>query len=703
MRIKDRLAFIALAAFLLLLPVSGLTDKEIKISREDMQIIARVTANILGREHYRQQELDDEMSGRLFHFFFKRNDPQKIFFTKDDISSFRAESQKLDDQLLAGEIDFAFRVFGLLKKRIEKYEEFVKGEIEKDMDFTVDEEYELDRADSDWPENEKAQLELWRKKVKNDILAMRLISRTAKELGDNGEDGEKYRHLWELANPEKRLLKNIDNLKNIILNKTDLEILEIYLNSLTNIYDPHSAYMRPRTVEDFNISMRLSLVGIGAILTISDNGMTKIVKIIPGGPADINGRLRPEDRIIAVAQGDEDPVDVVDMPLDKVVNLIRGKKGTVVRLTVLQGSKGLASVPKVISIKRDTVKLTEQESKGTVKTLPNGFKLGVLDIPSFYLDFAAILKGDSDYKSSTRDVKKILEEFKQENVQGILIDLRSNSGGSLLEAIALSGLFIEDGPIVQVGLPDGEREIKTDPDSGISYSGPLVVLVNKFSASAAEIFAGAMKDYNRAVIVGDKHTHGKGTVQTIYNLDDVLRHYGVKAPAGSVKVTSAVYYRINGDSTQLRGVSPHIEFPSFYSNIRKVGEKHLDYALPWDKLEAAGHEDFGNVEKYVPELRTRFETRINSNEKFMKLNENIEVFNSLMNRKKVSLNEEKRWERIKSERAKEQEILKQVKTLINGSEDNKNRDEAFQDIYLKESLGILSDLIKLQAGDSPEK
>jgi carboxyl-terminal processing protease len=677
----------------------------------DQGTVARITANIFSKEHYRQHFLDNVISSQFFDEYFKTLDPAKLYFTREDIRAFEKYRTKLDNMLLDGDVAFAFEAYNrLLEKAGEcqiMAEEIIKGK----MDFSADETYTMDRTKAQWPADLKEQKELWRLRIKNEIVSFRLMERAAKEsaeeqknkAGTNGEKkGSPPVQKWDRGTPEDRVMKRISNNLKYLKENEAIDVLELYLTALANIYDPHSGYMSPRTVDDFNIQMRLSLVGVGATLTMED-GYTKIVNIVPGGPADIDGRLKPEDRIIAVTQETGDTVDVIDMPLSKVVNMIRGKKYTTVKLTILKGDKGVHAIPEIIAIKRDTVKLTEQEAKGEIRKVKKEDgterKIGVLTLPMFYFDFDGASSGKENYKSSTNDVKKILADFNREKVDGVLLDLRSNGGGSLFEAISLTGLFIKKGPVVQVRNQNGSVEIKNDPDKNICYDGPMVVLVNRLSASATEILAGAIQDYGRGVIIGDEHTHGKGTVQTILDLDTFLRHYGLKTPSGSVKITTAKFYRINGESTQNKGVHPDIVFPSF-TDTMDIGEEYLDHSLQWDTIKPVKYEAFSDTGKSVPELSEKSEKRRLSDNEFKILATNIERFRKMRENKTVTLNEAKRWDLYKEEKkiSEQQYSIMKLEGPLRDDEDEPVKDKPKKpgkDIFLDESSKILGDYIDL--------
>ena len=708
-RIKSFYLFLKITAFSAAVFVMAASGHALEPDK-DQGTVARITANIFSREHYRQHFLDKEISGQLFDEYFKTLDPAKLYLTREDINVFGKYRTELGRMLLDGDTTFAFEAYGYLLGKAEECRNMAEEIIKGKMDFSTDETYTIDRTKAPWPADSKEQKELWRLKIKNDIVSFRLMDRAAKESAEEQKnkteaDGRKKEtsliQKWDKGTPEERVMRRINNNLKYLKENEAIDVLELYLTAFANVYDPHSGYMSPRTVDDFNIQMRLSLVGIGATLT-SEDGYTKIINIVPGGPADIDGRLKPEDRIIAVAQENGETVDVIDMPLTKVVNMIRGKKNTIVKLTVMKGDKGIHAIPEIIAIKRDTVKLTEQEAKSEIRKFKTEDgterKIGVLTLPSFYLDFEGASSGKENFKSSTNDVKKILADFNREKIDGLLLDLRSNGGGSLFEAISLTGLFIKRGPVVQVRNQNGSIEIKNDPDKNICYDGPMVVLVNRLSASAAEIFAGAIQDYGRGIIIGDVHTHGKGTVQTIFDLDVFLRHYGVKSPSGSVKITTSKFYRINGESTQNRGVRPDIVFPSF-TDAMEIGEEYLEHALPWDTINPVKYEAFSDTGKSVPALNEKSEKRRLSENEFKILAANIERFRKMRENKTVTLNEEKRWNLYKEEKKISEQQYSIMKLEDQSPDENvSGKDKSKKsgkDIFLEESSRILGDYIAL--------
>jgi carboxyl-terminal processing protease len=726
-RVKSFLLIISLCCF------SGVIQaKDYLFSEEELKVITKLAVNILVREHYLRQPLNDTVSKNLFDEYFKTLDPAKMYLTKADIEAFAPYRDKLDDQLLAGDHSFAILAYNAMAEKLSEFEDYAKKIVADGLDFSEDEEWNPDRADADWPADSAERMSLWKKKIKNDILIFRLMLKTDSGT-DKGKNG-KEKTLWMKAfKPEERALKRYASLNRYFKENEPIDQLELYLLALTNIYDPYTQYMSPRTVEDFNIQMSLSLEGIGATLS-QDDGYTKIVSLVPGGPAALSGALHPEDRIIAVAQGDGESVDVVDMPLSKVVGMIRGEKNTTVRLTVLEGSKGLAAIPVEISIRRDSIPLKDQEAKGEIlqksigseSGLERKIKIGVINLKSFYFDWEAAENGSKEIKSSTSDVRKILENFEKEKIDALILDLRGNGGGSLYEAISLTGLFIKEGPVVQVKTKDGNVDVKRDTDGKIFYSGPMLVLVNRLSASAAEILAGAIKDYGRGIIIGDSHTHGKGTVQTVFSLGEFLKYWGFNNESGSLKITNAKFYRINGASTQKKGVVPDLIFPSFADSM-EIGEEFAKHALDWDITEpvkysrwTSDHDSRTLIEK----LKRLSGERVAKDRDFAALSQKIEKYAELKKKTSVSLNEEKRFQsymdikNVLDEQAKlfnldgedtDKDLLDEQEEFVNleGEDlytigESADKVNLGRDVYMKEAVNVIYDMIN-NAGELMKK
>jgi carboxyl-terminal processing protease len=682
----------------------------------DLGIIARVTANIFSNQEYTKHPIDDALSQTLFEEYVDTLDPSKVFLTREDVAAFAENKKQLDDQLKRGDVKFAFQLYDCLLERLKQYRSFAKTEIKKGFDFTKDEYYVFDREKVERPSNAD-QKELWRKRLKNDLLSLRLADKAmmdaaAKKSGGNApgdtkktakdkkgvdassEDSgdEKFANLWRKS-PKERILKRLDTLITSLEKRRPVERLEFYLGTLGRVLDPHSTYFAPRTSEDFDINMKLSLVGIGAVLSQDDNGYTKIVSVIPGGPADKDGRLEKEDRIAAVGQDGGEPVDIVDMPLTDVVQMIRGKLGTRVDLYVLKGAKGIHGVPQVISLVRDKVTLKNQEAKGEIRKVKADGKvkkIGIIDVPSFYIDFHGAAMHKPDYKSVTRDVKRILERFAAEKVDGVIVDLRENGGGSLAESIKMTGLFIDSGPVVQVKNSYSKTpSVERDNDGKTYYSGPLLVLIDRLSASAAEIFAAAIQDYGRGIIVGDARTHGKGTVQTIFSLRDCLASYGLKMKPGQLKVTIAKFYRINGDSTQRHGVTPDIVLPDLTDAMDNLGEDNLKHALPWDSIEPSIYETFSNLKPLIPGLRGESEKRVAASPKFQEAKKLIARLKEINKREKISLNEAKRLKMMEEDKKVSDEQMAVFKRATSGNEGTKP-----DDIFIDEAVNIMIDMLK---------
>lgn len=710
MQQKKLIRFFMTAAVLFLvssavLPASGAAPKPDKYRQTpEMATISRAAAYLIANSHYNQQQINEQISEQLFDDYFKALDPTRMFFTAGDIKSFEPQKKELGSQIRTGNVQFAFDVFKLFIQRLEEYEKFTAAYLAEKPGLNTDEEFEVNRSKAPWAADRAALEDLWRKKIKNDLILLNLLELAKKEeakepaknkKSDSAKTAPKVK-LPPQKSPEERTLKRVEQFVQLYKNLEAVDILEFYLSSLTRIYDPHSEYMSPRTEEDFNIGMKLSLVGIGALLT-NEDGYTKIVKIIPGGPADVDGRLKAEDKIIAVAQENSDPVDILDMPVSKVVEHIRGKENTKVSLTILEAAKGAAAVPTVITLTREKVRLKESEASGKVHEVKqNGktLRIGVITLPSFYIDFDAAWRGDRNYKSSTRDVTNLIREFTAKApLDGLVMDLRSNGGGSLLEAVTLTGLFIKDGPVVQVKDIKG-RSVDEDNDGGkILYGGPLAVLTNRFSASATEIFAGAIKDHQRGIILGDSKTHGKGTVQRVIELEKYTAFLGAKVPVGSIKLTSAKFYRINGESTQLKGVTPDIIYPSF-SDTMDIGEEKLPHAMAWDTIQPLNYNVFDpGLSNLIPVLRERSERRIQNNPEFTMLKKDIEAFRKIRDRKNISLNLKKRWQEYLAEKKLHDEQEKLMRLDTDAAPDASKKE--IKDLYLDETLNVVADYISL--------
>ena len=571
----------------------------------------------LQTKHYAAVEIDDNFSSMAFDSYLDTLDGSNLYFLRDDIDELSVYRYTLDDSLKSGNVEPGFEIYNRYYQRVLERLIYAINRIENnipEMDFTIDEQIDIDREDAPYAMTVAELDEIWRLRIKNSVLSLRLTGDTNDEI-------------------QEKLAKRYRNQLSQILKTNDRDIFQTYLSTVAKAVDPHTAYFSPRDSENFNMGLSLSLQGIGAQLTTEDE-YTKIVELIKGGPAERGNELREGDRIIGIGQGvDGDIQDVVGMRLDDVVSQIRGEKGTVVRLNIIPADAVSESSATVVSITRDTVKLEDQSAKKEVIELSyNGenLKIGVIDLPTFYFDFEAAARGEEDFKSSTRDVKILLEDLKEEKVDAVVVDLRNNGGGSLSEANQLVVLFIETGATVQIrysGIRNGFTRPFGDNDPEVSYDGPLAVLVNRTSASASEIFAGAIQDYQRGIVLGGQ-TFGKGTVQEIIPMD-----------YGQVKLTRSKFYRISGASTQHRGVIPDIQFPDFYDAYEDIGESSLDGALPWDTVRPVEYRTYHSIQALIPELRTLHEDRAATSPDFIYLAGQIERTRALREREFLSLNE----------------------------------------------------------------
>jgi carboxyl-terminal processing protease len=661
--------------------------------------IAVTVATLLPRDHLSRHPVDDEISHRTLKLFLKNLDPLKVYFYQADVDAFTQRQSDLDDMVKRGDISFGVTVFQTFLARIDEKLKLVDELLATPQDFTMDEEMITDGDHAQYARTIEEMRDKWRKRIKYDLLVLKAEAKAPKKKDHHGaakpqdlntpeENAPKEFDLKEAVDKLSRRYHNFDKR----MHQTDSdELLEMYLTAMTSAYDPHTNYMSPSTLENFDIQMRLNLEGIGAELQAED-GYTIVKKIVPGGAADKQGKLKAEDKITGVGQGKDGPFeDVVDMKLQDVVKLIRGKRGTVVRLKVVAPDD---PQPKVVAITRETIQLKDKEAQAQVFPAgqkPNGqpYKLGVIKLPSFYMDMSGARLGMSDYKSTTRDVRRILERFNADGVDAMILDLRFNGGGSLQEAISLTGLFIDEGPVVQVKDADGQVQAYSDPEPGAAWKGPMVVLINKFSASASEILAGAIQDYHRGLIVGDRSTHGKGTVQSLMELGQQLFRLPNSPQMGALKITMSQFYRPDGDSTQKRGVLSDIELPSLTTHL-DVGEADLDYPVEFDKIAALRYQKFNEVDKSVCDrLNYLSEQRRQGSKDFAKVLKNINRYLGQKERKVVTLNEQKFMaEREELNADKEQQ--KQLEELNDSSDQGIKRD-----YYLDEAMAITLDYVKL--------
>jgi carboxyl-terminal processing protease len=622
--------------------------------------VAKLVCEMIESNHIGQKPIDDAVSARLVDEFIKSLDPQKLYFLQADIDRFNKFRTELDDLIKAGNLDFATSVFETYLTRLGERIEIAHKLIDRPQDFTVKEFIEIDAKDLPWSKTSEELTERWRKRIKYDLLLMKL------EKGADGLAKKKGRRPEEKAfgddstespvNSEeearKRLHKRYKNIRDTLSKTEPDEVVEMYLTALCMTFDPHSSYMSPRSLKDFQIQMGLKLEGIGAALK-SEDGYTIVAQIVPGGAAASDGRLKVNDKIIAVGNGNSEFVDVVEMKLTKVVDMIRGKSGTKVRLKVLAAA---TSDVKIYELTRQEVQLSNAEVKGEIldtSTRVKGSKgrIGIVHIPSFYRDFQGEENGDAEFKSTARDVRKVLHDFQTKGgVDAVVVDLRYNGGGALKEAIEVSGLFVGEGPVVQVKDQKGRAKVHSDDEPKAVFAGPLVVITNRLSASASEIFAGVIKDYNRGLIVGDRTTHGKGTVQSVMNVGARFLQLFKPQELGALKLTINQFYRVNGDSTQNLGVPSDVALPSLLDNM-DLGESFLENAMPFDHIAEVRHKRMSLVKPdMVSAIRESSRKRVQSSSDFQKTDKDIEKYLARKQRKTVSLNEEDlRKERVEEE------------------------------------------------------
>jgi len=673
--------------------------------------IASSVAKLLKLEHLSHRALDRETSERCLKLFLKSLDPWKVYFYQSDVDEFMQYKDGLCQAIDKGDVTFAYRVFRVFLQRVDERIQMVDKLLAMPHDFTVDEEMATDRDEVRYPRDPAEAFDRWRKRIKYDLLDLKASQREKQKDQAKEPDGAKEPETGagaappaqtDAATPEdedrearKKIARRYHSFAKRMHQYDDSELLEMYLNAFTRAFDPHSDYMSVKTQKNFDILMSLKLEGIGAELR-SEDGHTVVRRVVPGGAAAKDGRLKAEDKIVGVGQNAEgEMIDVVDMKLSDVVELIRGPRGTTVRLEVIPAA---GTERKIYTIVREKIELKDEEARGAVFEAgrkPDGapYRVGVIDLPSFYRDIEAEKRGDPNFRSATRDVRRILGDFQRQAVDAVILDLRFNGGGSLPEAISLSGLFLREGPIVQVKDSEGGVSPYVDRDPSVAWSGPLVVLTNKFSASASEIVAGAIQDYRRGLIVGDRATHGKGTVQSLMDLAPRLFGFTINAqPMGALKITMQQFYRPAGDSTQKRGVLADVELPSLTAHF-DAGEADLDYPVEFDRVNELPHADYGFVNDAVRErLRRLSAERVQHSEDFQKVIRNIARYKEQKMKKTVTLNEEKFLkERMELNADREEE-----KTVDQLTE--KREGQIKRDYYLDEAIAITVDYLELCRG-----
>ena len=687
--------FRTLKLLLVLLLLSSLPGVNAKTASDDVAPLApaaqlnaldRTIANLLSQHHYRQSKLDDRLSSLILNTYLDDLDANHAYFLASDIAAFEKYRSTLDDALQNGNLQPAYEIFNVYLQRLGERSERIQALLGQDFRFDSDETLNVDRKNAPWAKNAAELDEFWRKRLKHEMLTL-IVS---------GKEPAAAREL---------LRKRYENRLNQARQTSSEDVFQLYMNAVAQSFDPHTAYFSPRNTENFNIQMRLSLEGIGCVLRMEDEQVT-VVELVTGGPADLSQQIKANDRIVAVAQGEDGPwVDVVGWRLDDVVERIRGARGSVVRLKILPGKAGAAAAEKTVRLVRDTIKLDKQAAKSEIKTLRDSDgrerRIGVITIPAFYSDFEAARRGDPDYRSTTRDVRRLLGEL-HGKVDGLVLDLRGNGGGSLQEAIDLTGLFIAEGPVVQVKHTRGDVEVEKDSDPEQVYDGPLAVLVDHASASASEIFAGAIQDYGRGLVIGDP-TFGKGTVQTMIDLNRLTR---AAEPQGQLKLTIAKFYRVNGSSTQHRGVRPDIDIPSVFDS-EEIGESAQKNALPWDEIAATRFRNDRRLLALLPELSKRHQARATSDPDYQSYLQDLRFSREQREKTTVSLRESQRraeqtrietWQR---ERENRYRALKNQAPLQPGDELPQGKESAIPDAALQESVRILADLIALNGGKAP--
>jgi carboxyl-terminal processing protease len=642
--------------------------------------VSRKVSEIIARFHYSRQRIDNSLSSAILDRYLDTLDGNRMYFLAGDVSGFSRYRYELDERVRNGELQPVFDVFNSYRQRTAERVDFAISLLAEEPSFEIDEDYRLDRTELAWPVTADELNEVWRKRVKNDGLSLVLTGKTWEEAAEVLE--QRYRRM------EKRVSQI-----------TGDDVFETFMNAYAHTLDPHSSYLSPRNSEEYRIQMSLSYDGIGASLQLKDEYVT-VMDVIAGGPADIDGRLGAQDRIVAVGQGDEDElVDVIGWRLDDVVQLIRGPGGSPVRLQILKETDLAGADEVVLTLVRDKVKLEAQAAQKEILDLPGELgaeqKIGVITVPSFYQDYAARSRGEKDYTSTTSDVRRLVGELKQEGVEGLVLDLRGNGGGHLSEATDLSGLFIEKGPVVQLKETHGRVQILDDPSPNSVYDGPLVVLVNRFSASASEIFAAAIQDYERGVVIGQQ-TFGKGSVQNLFNLDRFIQGDGF----GQLTLTIGKYYRVTGGSTQHRGVVPDIKLPSAV-DVDIVGESSRDTALPWDQIKPTGYQAWTSLDEKIELLARNQEARAIQDPNFNFLLDNIKAFEGLRKaRKTVSLNRKAREAEREALQAAnlERENRRRGALGLEPLADFKAFEETEndRDVILEQAAKVVADMVTLQ-------
>ena len=666
---------------------------------------ALLSAKILRQYDYRPISIDDELSSKIFDNYLKALDGEKIFFLQTDIDHISYARTKLDDAILSKDLSIPFAIFNLYQQRIAERFTYARSLLKNGFDFTAKESYQFNRKDAPWSKSEDELNDLWRKRVKTDWLRLKLAGKDNKSIAET-------------------LGKRYDSTLSSLSKVKSEDVFQDFMNAYTMAVDPHTNYFGVRAFEEFDISMRLSLFGIGASLYDKDE-YTTIKELLAGGPALLSGKLKAGDRIVGVGQGENDPIiDITGWRISDAVSLIRGTEDTVVRLDVLPAEASADGKHKIISLIRKKITLDKQAAKKSIIEVKDGIvtrRIGVISLPGFYQDFEARRNGDKNFKSATRDVALLLEELKKDKVAGVLVDLRNNGGGSLYEAIELTGLFIDKGPVVQQRDSKGNVSVENNTNSGLSWEGPLGVLINRGSASASEIFAAAIQDYGRGVVIGET-SFGKGTVQTVADLDQIAK--SKKPELGEIKMTIAQFFRINGGTTQMRGVTPDISLPAM-TDTSEFGESSFVNALPWTQIQAVPYTPSGDLKGVLPMLIASHNRRISHDQDFKYLREDIAEFNKVRQKNLISLNEadrrkereelearEKSREKSRADSQSDKATAKSMNHTLQddgmlASERDLSADLAIEkanknakDIFLNEAAHVLSDEVGLLKDNS---
>lgn len=670
--------------------------------KPDMQqsVVAKSLVELLENFHYQKVSVDDNFSSLVFDEYLKALDGGKSYFLQSDIADFEKYRTVIDDDIREGDLSVAFYIFNVYQKRYNDRVKYALKELDKKFTFTANETYTYDREKLPWLKSESESNTLWSKRIKYEMLNLKVTG-------------------TEEAKIRETLKKRYENLTSQSTKFNNQDVFQIFMNAFTGSVDPHTNYFVPNRAQEFNEELARTFEGIGARLQL-ENEVVKVAEIIPGGPAFKAKTLDVNDRIIAVAQGkDGEFVDVIGWRIDVTVTKIKGPKGTIVRLKVIPAGQELSSTPKIVELVRDKVVLEDQSAKKIIKTVTSGdksYKIGIIQLPAFYADFRAMQAGDPNYKSTTRDVRLLLDTLKQEKVDAVILDLRSNGGGSLPEAISLSGLFIKSGPVVQVRDRRNRVEVEEDEDSSIAWSGPLGVLLDRFSASASEIFAGAMQDYGRGIIIGNQ-SYGKGTVQQGIDMSRVIgtadklmlktaqtagnkngNNVRTNAPEfGQINLTMAKFYRVNGSSTQNKGVVPDIEFPTVFPKD-KFGESSEPRALPWDTIAPSKFIPVSNLEDVKRKLISMHDERMKTSFGYKNLLEDIEEFAKREAETSITLNEEqlKKERDVQESKSLQRENQRRAAKGLSPLKKGEARPKDDLDFIRDEGLQIIADYIQIK-------